>query len=58
MTAAARSSSPEPAGLAAQLSNDLPVGLRDLLSRAAGGNRVTTGLDGEARATYQRKLEG
>jgi NAD(P)-dependent dehydrogenase (short-subunit alcohol dehydrogenase family) len=48
---------PSPAGLTARVSNNLPIGLRDFLFRASGGNRVTTGLDREARATYQQKME-
>ena len=48
---------PTPAGLTARVSNNLPIALRDFLFRASGGNRVTTGLDREARATYQQKME-
>ena len=48
---------PTPAGVTARVSNNLPIALRDFLFRASGGNRVTTGLDREARASYQQKME-
>lgn len=35
----------------------VPAGLRDRIFRAVGGTRVTTGLDQDRRAAYQRRLE-
>ena len=35
----------------------VPPRLRDRIFRAVGGDRVTSGLDHEKRATYQRRLE-
>lgn len=35
----------------------VPPALRDRLFRAVGGTKVTTGLDHERRAAYQRRLE-
>jgi hypothetical protein len=35
----------------------VPPRLRDRIFRAVGGTRVTTGLDNEERAAYQRRLE-
>jgi NAD(P)-dependent dehydrogenase (short-subunit alcohol dehydrogenase family) len=49
---------PKPVGLSSRLGANLPASVRDLLFRLTGGEAVTGGLDREARAGYQRKLEG
>lgn len=48
---------PRPVGVVSTSSNSLPTVLRDALFRALGGDKVTTGLDREARAAYQRSME-
>ncbi len=48
---------PKPAGFSARVSNNLPLALRDFMFRVSGGDKVTAGLDKEARAVYQQKME-
>ncbi|GGO93964.1 putative short-chain dehydrogenase/reductase [Nocardioides phosphati] len=49
---------PRGVGEASRGSNALPDGVRDWMFRASGGNKVTTDLDRDARADYQRTMEG